>query len=794
VGFSHRKKAFHYSSELTYFSALIITKKNGSMRHAFILLILLFSFSLPGQIKVSGLITASDTGEALIAANVKIQGEAAGTVTDLEGRFELNLPANGSIEVSYIGYKMQVIKNLEDGQHLIIELEPGEVVSTTIPLIRAPATPVELEVAAPIMRIPRRHLEREEEVSITASLNRIPGVYMQSGALNTNRITIRGIGNRSLFSTAKIRAYLDEIPLTSGVGETTIEDLDLSLIESVDVWKGPTASTYGAGLGGMINLKSINTKEDNLNTNLRLQTTYGSFGLQRNLANFQYVNPKQTGVLNLNYNRLKSDGYRDNNNYDRDAFSLLGKVQSGANNTLTLFANYTRLKAFIPSSINRDDYLNEPTKAAFTWGRVMGFEDSDKLLIGLANQHDFGESKNGLKWSNTTSLFTTYRDAYELRPFNILEESSVAVGGRSKFTVEKQVSNDYSFDLNVGAELFNEDYDWQLFDVDQRDSLIGDNQETRQYYNLFLEFNQKLGNKLRISAGLNFNNTSYDYTDLYLQDGTDQSGDYSFDPVLSPRLGLSYFLKPRLMLFAVVSHGFSPPTLEETLTPDGTINPDIQPEKGWNFELGSRGHYLNQRFSYELTFYTMRINDLLVARRTAADQFVGINAGKTTHTGIEAFAQYQISSYPKRLEVYVAYHFADYTFNEFVDGDRDYSMNDLTGQAPHKLNLGLDYSPYQYGFYGNANFQFVDAFPMRDDNSVFSDAYSVLNAKIGYKKGFAKNWEIDLSAGVNNILDEKYASMILINAGSFGGAEPRYYYPGLPRNYYGSLRVTYKFR
>jgi iron complex outermembrane receptor protein len=53
---------------------------------------------------------------------------------------------------------------------------------------------------------------------------------MQQGALNTNRITIRGIGSRQ-FGTTKIKAYFDGIPLTTGDGETTLDDLDLASIE-----------------------------------------------------------------------------------------------------------------------------------------------------------------------------------------------------------------------------------------------------------------------------------------------------------------------------------------------------------------------------------------------------------------------------------------------------------------------------------------------------------------------------------------------------------------------------------
>jgi iron complex outermembrane receptor protein len=47
-----------------------------------------------------------------------------------------------------------------------------------------------------------------------------------------------------------------------------------------------------------------------------------------------------------------------------------------------------------------------------------------------------------------------------------------------------------------------------------------------------------------------------------------------------------------------------------------------------------------------------------------------------------------------------------------------------------------------------------------------------------------------ISSGINNLLNKKYASGIVINAKGFGGGQPRYYYPGLPRNYFISLNIN----
>ena len=46
--------------------------------------------------------------------------------------------------------------------------------------------------------------------------------------------------------------------------------------------------------------------------------------------------------------------------------------------------------------------------------------------------------------------------------------------------------------------------------------------------------------------------------------------------------------------------------------------------------------------------------------------------------------------------------------------------------------------------------------------------------------------------GINNFTDKKYASSILINASGFGNSEPRFYYPAMPRNWFGGGKLVFK--
>jgi len=225
--------------------------------------------------------------------------------------------------------------------------------------------------------------------------------------------------------------------------------------------------------------------------------------------------------------------------------------------------------------------------------------------------------------------------------------------------------------------------------------------------------------------------------------------------------------------------------LEETLTPDGQINPEIAPETGWNLEAGWRGYLVPRKLWLDATIYRMWISDLLVARRVGNDQFVGVNAGSTLHDGIELALNYRPVH---RLIIWGSYAGQRYTFTDFIDDQDDYSGNQVTGVPVHQVSAGLEVTLFD-GLGLIFTNQYVSEIPLRDDNSIYSEEYFLTNVRLNFMKVY-KGFSGTLYGGVNNLADVSYASQVLINAGSFGGNQPRYYYPGNPRSWYVGLQVS----
>lgn len=637
-----------------------------------------------------------------------------------------------------------------------------------------------------IQVLTKNDLNNNNGLNYDVILNKVPGVFMQSGSLNTNRITIRGIGARSPFGTTSIRAYYGEIPLTDGNGNSAIEDFELGSVSSIEVHKGPSGSSFGVGLGGTLVLKPDYA---NLNT-VSIESTHGSYGLVRSLTKANIHNPKVNAQII--YGNTHSDGYRENNRYHRQTLTTTTTLAVSQKDSLQFLGNYTNLKAFIPSSVNLNTYINNPESAAPSWGNAQGFEDTQSFLGGLSWLHHFSPFLQ-----LHSSIFSSLKENYEPRPFNILTENTIAYGVRSRLTG----TTNNKFKWGFGGEFFFDNANINTFENKYQDFPLGagsiqGNQltgfkEYRWYYNIFGEATYTFNKKWKLNAGVNQNHTYYKIKDKLPTAIENNSGNYTFDPILSPKIGIIYRLNKHIKLTASIAHGFAPPTTEETLLPEGIINTNLKPEKGWNYEIGTQFTVLNKRIYGNLSIYNLKVQDLLVSRRTENDDLFAINAGKTSHLGIEGNVNHHIINTHKfSLTSFVNYSIYQYRFNTFVNNSNDYSNNKLTGVPSGVFNSGININS-KIGFYGNLNYQYVGRIPANDANTVFSNTYQVMNTKLGFQFSPYKKLNFKAFAGINNIFDTKYASQIQVNASSFGGAAPRYYYPGNPINFYGGVHLSY---
>ncbi|HJS01764.1 MAG TPA: TonB-dependent receptor, partial [Flavobacterium sp.] len=631
------------------------------------------------------------------------------------------------------------------------------------------------QTAAAVSIITEKEINQADGVILTPILNKIPGVFMQQGSLNTNRITIRGIGARTQYGTSKIKAYFEGIPLSNAEGDTVLEDIDLEVLGGVEIIKGSNSTSFGAGLGGVISLRA--KQFENGTSFAKTATTFGSFGLTKQILSAAYSDSQSSFFAN--YSNLQQDGYRENSNYNRQSLNLFGKHKLAEKSTLSFFGIATRLKAYIPSSISETAFNTKSKSAAATWLAAQGFESYDKLLFGIGFEQRFSK-----KWSADVSLFSNLKNAYEPRPFDILEEKSNMLGFRAKVNYEASLFS-LPNTISVGTEFMTENYAFSLFrnlyqSYPGQGSVQGDQfsdmEQKRGYWNGFVQMETKLSNKLNLESGLAFNTTHYNQQDVFLNDEAVKEK-HTFGSVWSPRLGLSYKIDNSKNVYVSLSKGFSVPTVAETLTPEGQINTDLQSENGVNYEIGFKANFLEKKLYTELVLFSTQINNLLVARRVAEDQYIGINAGESSHQGLEFLLNYKFGLNPNvQLNPYFSATINRFEFKNFVDNDNDYSGKLLPAVPNTQFNFGFNFADAR-GFNFNASYRLTGRMYLDDANSKEIAAYELLDLKAGYAFCIIKKVKMEINLGVQNVLNEKYAASILPNAVGFGSAPARYYYP-----------------
>lgn len=176
------------------------------------------------------------SGEPVIGATVKVVGTSSGTITDLDGKFELSIAKDALLEISYIGYATQQVK-VERGGALTIKLREetemlNEVVVTGFGMSQKKAT-----LTGAISTAKSSDIERSSAVTASGALvGKIAGLNtrQQGGAPGaTTALQIRNMGT-PLF-------VIDGVVSDEG----QFNNMDFNDIESVAVLKDASAALYG---------------------------------------------------------------------------------------------------------------------------------------------------------------------------------------------------------------------------------------------------------------------------------------------------------------------------------------------------------------------------------------------------------------------------------------------------------------------------------------------------------------------------------------------------------------------
>ena len=242
------------------------------------------------KIKITGTVV-DQAGIPIIGANITVKNQTGtGTITDIDGRFTFEVPANSTLSISYIGYKNQEIR-ITSSKPLTIKLQDDaevldEVVVTALGIKRE-----EKALGYAVQKVSGDQLTTIKSVDVTSGLNgKIAGLKVENSTEFNEAPNLKLRGENPLI-------VIDGVPYKN----MSLRDIASDDIESIDVLKGATASAlYGArGGSGAVMITTKRGKEEGLQVTVNSSTMFNAGYLKLPEVQTSYSSGKN-GIYNDN--------------------------------------------------------------------------------------------------------------------------------------------------------------------------------------------------------------------------------------------------------------------------------------------------------------------------------------------------------------------------------------------------------------------------------------------------------------------------------------------------------------
>lgn len=462
----------------------------------------------------------------------------------------------------------------------------------------------------------RPQLEASQQTSVLPVLNsQVPGFFSTSrGVMGygvatgaSGQMSLRGIGGpaQAGLPTTGLLVLIDGHPQYMGLmGHPIADAYQTMMAERVEVLRGPASVLYGSNaMGGVINIVTRKMQEDGIRTNINIGA--GSYGSVQTEATNRIRKGRFSSTVTASYNR--TDGHRADMAFEQyGGYAKLG-YDFTDNWKVWSDVNVTRFNATNPGSVMKPYIDNDQriTRGMTSFALENHYEKTSGALSFFYNWGDHwindgyqpgGEPLQYRFNSNDQMLGVSWYQSVQLFQGNRLT-----------------VGADY---FNFGGEAWN-----QFFDGHRETSANKSLNEVAGY----VDFRQDIAAWLTLDAGAR--------VDYHSQTGTE----------FIPQVGLAFHLPENAEIKAMASKGFRNPTIREMyMFPPQ--NPDLKPEKLWNYELSFSQRLMDNRLSYGLNvFYINGENLIIRLPNPNGSGMLNQNSGEIENWGAEANVGYQFN-------------------------------------------------------------------------------------------------------------------------------------------------------
>ena len=462
----------------------------------------------------------------------------------------------------------------------------------------------------------RPQLEASQQTSVLPVLNsQVPGFFSTSrGVMGygvatgaSGQMSLRGIGGpaQAGLPTTGLLVLIDGHPQYMGLmGHPIADAYQTMMAERVEVLRGPASVLYGSNaMGGVINIVTRKMQEDGIRTNINIGA--GSYGSVQTEATNRIRKGRFSSTVTASYNR--TDGHRADMAFEQyGGYAKLG-YDFTDNWKVWGDVNVTRFNATNPGSVMKPYIDNDQriTRGMTSFALENHYEKTSGALSFFYNWGDHwindgyqpgGEPLQYRFNSNDQMLGVSWYQSVQLFQGNRLT-----------------VGADY---FHFGGEAWN-----QFFDGHRETSANKSLNEVAGY----VDFRQDIAAWLTLDAGAR--------VDYHSQTGTE----------FIPQVGLAFHLPENAEIKAMASKGFRNPTIREMyMFPPQ--NPDLTPEKLWNYELSFSQRLMDNRLSYGLNvFYINGENLIIRLPNPNGSGMLNQNSGEIENWGAEANVGYQFN-------------------------------------------------------------------------------------------------------------------------------------------------------
>lgn len=462
----------------------------------------------------------------------------------------------------------------------------------------------------------RPQLEASQQTSVLPVLNsQVPGFFSTSrGVMGygvatgaSGQMSLRGIGGpaQAGLPTTGLLVLIDGHPQYMGLmGHPIADAYQTMMAERVEVLRGPASVLYGSNaMGGVINIVTRKMQEDGIRTNINIGA--GSYGSVQTEVTNRIRKGRFSSTVTASYNR--TDGHRADMAFEQyGGYAKLG-YDFTDNWKVWGDVNVTRFNATNPGSVMKPYIDNDQriTRGMTSFALENHYEKTSGALSFFYNWGDHwindgyqpgGEPLQYRFNSNDQMLGVSWYQSIQL-----LQGNRLTVGA------------DY---FHFGGEAWN-----QFFDGHRETSADKSLNEVAGY----VDFRQDIAAWLTLDAGAR--------VDYHSQTGTE----------FIPQVGLAFHLPENAEIKAMASKGFRNPTIREMyMFPPQ--NPDLTPEKLWNYELSFSQRLMDNRLSYGLNvFYINGENLIIRLPNPNGSGMLNQNSGEIENWGAEANVGYQFN-------------------------------------------------------------------------------------------------------------------------------------------------------